>query len=91
MLKYFDFSWYDAYTQSGKLSILVAIRQTHFHPAVPPEIRNLADLKRKDAIALAAYYMLLIRSTKQNTYPEYVAANHKLLQELRKEYNLNNE
>jgi hypothetical protein len=91
MLKYFDFAWYNAYVQNGKLSILDAIKQTHFHPAAPPQIRNLADLKRDDAIALAAYYMLILRSTKQNTYPEYVAASHTLLQELRKEYNLSNE
>jgi len=91
VLKYFDFTWYDAYTKNGKVSITDAIKQTSFHPATPAQIRNMADLKSGDAIALAAYYMLILRSTKQAIYPAYVAANHTLLQQLRKEYNLKNE
>jgi hypothetical protein len=91
ILKHYDFIWEDAYTQHGKLSIMQALRQINFQAAVLSQIRNLNDLKRDEADALIAYYILIIRSTKQIHYAPYVIANHQLLQTLRKEYNFNNE
>jgi hypothetical protein len=86
MLKHYDFEWEDAYTQNGKLSITQALSQANFHAAKPPQIRNLNDFKRDEAYALADYYLLIIRSSRQLHYAPYVEANHELLQALRKEY-----
>ncbi len=91
ILKHYDFEWEDAYTQNGKLSILQAMQQTKFHPAIPPVIIDLDDFNRKEANALVAYYLLLTRSTKQVHYRPYIEANHQLLQALRKKYNFSNE
>jgi hypothetical protein len=91
LMKYYDFKFQDAYTHNGKLSIIEAISQTNFQSPIKPQIRNLADFKRDDAESLAAYYLLIIRATKQVFYDPYVKANQQLLQELRKEYNFNNE
>jgi len=91
ILKHYDFNWQDEFTKNGKLSILQAIAQTNFHQSKPPIIRNPADLKRDDADALAAYYLLITRATRQVFYAPYVEANHQLLQALRKEYHFDQE
>src|SRR3569833_1173865 len=72
LLKYFDFTWWDDYSQNGKLTILKALAQTNFRPKIPPHVRNAGDLKREDADALVSYYMLIVRSTTQLHYPPYV-------------------
>jgi hypothetical protein len=86
ILKHYDFEWEDAYTQNGKLSIMEALKQTNFRAAALPQILDVEDFKRKEAASLVAYYLLIIRSTKQVHYAPYIAANHQLLQALRKEY-----
>jgi hypothetical protein len=86
MLKHYDFEWEDAYTQDGKLSITQALYQTNFQSPTPPQIRNLNDFKRDEAYALADYYLLIIRSTRQMHYQPYIVANHQLLEALRNEY-----
>jgi hypothetical protein len=91
LMKHYDFKFEDDFTHNGKLSTLEAIEQTNFHPLRQPEIRNIDSFKRGDAEALGAYYLLIIRATRQIFYAPYVAANHRLLQALRKEYNISNE
>ena len=91
LLKHYDFKWGDDYMQNGKLSILEALKQTNFHPKTSPQIRDMDDFKRDEANALVAYYLLIVRSTKQVYYSPYVEANHQLLQALRKEYHFVNE
>ncbi|MDB5135592.1 MAG: hypothetical protein JWP37_2195 [Mucilaginibacter sp.] len=91
LLKHYDFKFQDDFTQNGKLSILQAIKQINYHSVASYRIRNSSDFKRDDAEALAAYYLLIIRATKQVFYTPYVDANHKLLQTLRKEYNFTND
>ena len=91
LLRHYDFKFQDEFTQNGRLSILQAIAQTNFRPSKQLQIRNVADFNRDDAEALASYYLLIIRATKQVYYTPYVEANHNLLQALRKEYNFNNE
>jgi hypothetical protein len=91
MLKHYDFEWEDDYTQNGKLSITQALYQTNFRAAKPPQIRDLNDFKRDEAYALADYYLLIIRSTRQMHYEPYIVANHQLLGALRKEYHFGNE
>jgi hypothetical protein len=91
LLKHYDFEWEDAYTHNGKLSIMDALRQTNFHTVTLPRIIDIEDFKKTEANSLVAYYLLIIRSTKQVHYAPYIAANHQLLQALRKEYHFGNE
>src|SRR5689334_9970036 len=86
VLKHYDFKWMDDYTQNGKLSVLEALRQENYHANVKPILRNAADFKRSDAEALIAYYVLIVRATRQLHYTAYIEKNHELLEALRHEY-----
>ncbi|HEY2583994.1 MAG TPA: hypothetical protein VGI43_19450 [Mucilaginibacter sp.] len=91
LLKHYDFGWEDEYTQNGKLSTLNALSQISFHPKITPQIRDISDFKRDEADALIAYYLVILRSTKQLHYNTYVKANHQLLQALRVAYHIEND
>jgi hypothetical protein len=91
MLKHYDFKWQDEYTHNGKLSIIEALAQTNFHAKAAPFLKHPEDFNREDAEGLAAYYLLITRASRQIFYQPYIEANHQLLQQLRKEYNFNNE
>ena len=90
-MKHFDFKWYDAFTQHGKLNITQQLAQTNYHSPIPPRIKDLKDFNREEADGVAGYYLLILRATIQITYDNYIKANHQVLQELRKEYNFKNE
>jgi hypothetical protein len=91
LLKHYDFEWEDDYMRNGELSIAQALKQTNFHPKTPPQLRALNSFNREEADALVAYFLLIIRLTKQLHYSPYIEANHKLLQALRKEYHFEKE
>ena len=90
-LKHYDFKWMDAYTKNGKLSILEEIKQADYHSPVRPVIKNIQDFKREDAEGLAAYYLVILRATRQIHYQAYIEKNHELLDALRSEYGFRNE
>jgi hypothetical protein len=46
----------------------------------------MQDFKRQDAEGLIAYYMLVLRATRQIHYQNYIDKNHELLEALRAEY-----
>ncbi len=85
-LKHYDFKWQDSFTQNGRLSILEALAQTNFHSTIRLSLKNPADFKRQDADALTAYYLTILRATRQIAYKVYIDTNHRLLETLRKEY-----
>jgi len=86
MLRHFDFKWQDEYTQNGRLSILEALMQKDFHSKQMPALKNIADIKRSDAEGLTAYYMLILRGTRQIHYKNFLENSHELLETLRDEY-----
>jgi hypothetical protein len=90
-LKYYDFKWMDAYTQNGKLSILQALGQVDFHTSFKPFIKNIREFKREDAEGVVAYYLLVLRATRQIHYQAYIEKNHELLEALRNEYGFKND
>jgi len=91
VLKHYDFKWMDTYTQNGKLSILQALQQIDFHSSIKPVIKNIQDFKRQDAEGIVAYYLLIIRATRQIHYQAYTEKNHELLEALRQEYHFGKE
>jgi len=90
-MKHFDFKWHDAFTQHGKLNINQQLAQTNYHSPVAPRLKDLDNFNREEADGVAGYYLLILRATIQLTYDQYTAANHELLQELRKEYHFEHE
>lgn len=87
--KYYDFDWEDELTQRGKISGIDAIEKSPAFSGIRPHsIRNLKDFDRGDAEALATHVMLISRITKLLFYQSYIKANHEVLQELRKAYDL---
>ena len=89
-LKHYDFKWMDDYTQDGTLSILQALQQQNYHSGVKPIIKNMQDFKRQDAEGVVAYYLLVLRATRQIHYQAYIDKNHELLDALRSQYGFKN-
>jgi len=86
-LKHYDFSWYKALTQDGKLTLLNALTQNIQVPFAG-KIINLDQFSRQEAENIASYYLLMLRGTRQTQYMPYADINHQLLETLRKEYHL---
>jgi hypothetical protein len=86
-IKYYDFNWYEEFTQKGQITLIDALnknRQTQFIA----KIMNVADFNRKEAENTASYYLLMLRGTRQTHYSPYIILNHQLLEILRKNYHL---
>jgi hypothetical protein len=90
-IKHFDFKWMDAYTQNAKLSVVQALLQVGYHSPVKPVIINLKDFSRGGAEGIAALYLIILRSTSQIHYQNYIETSHELLEVLRKEYGFRSE
>jgi hypothetical protein len=86
-LKYYDFDWYEAYTQNGKIPLMQALNQ-NTQPSFTGKIVNADQFSRQEAESMASYYLLMMRGTRQNYYTHYITINHQLLEILRKEYHL---
>ena len=86
-LRHYDFSWYKAFTQDGKFTLLEALNQDG-QVQFPGKIIDLEKFNRKEAENIASYYLLMLRGTRQTQYLPYVSINHQLLEILRKEYHL---
>ena len=46
----------------------------------------MQEFKRQDAEGLVAYYLVILRATRQIHYQAYVEKSHELLEALRNEY-----
>jgi len=86
-LKYYDFDWYKALTQNGKLEFAQALFQNS-EVSVKGKIPNVEKFDRKEAENIASYYLLMLHSTRMSQYAKYITTNHTLLEILRKEYHL---
>lgn len=91
LLKHYDFTFHNEWTQNGRLSNLQAIKQNDYHSKEPHRIRNADAFKRDDAEALTSYYLLIARATKQLYYDPYIEDSHQVLQALRREYRFEKE
>ena len=86
-LKYFDFTWYEQFTQHGKLKLLDALISDIQMPFTG-KLVNIEKFNRQEAENIASYYMLMLRSTRQQYYDKYAIVNHQVLDILRNEYHL---
>src|SRR5436190_8227190 len=86
-LKHYDFNWYKAFTQDGKITLLNALAQNIQVPFTG-KIVNSDQFNRQEAENISSYYLLMLRGTRQTQYIPYADINHQLLETLRKEYHL---
>ena len=86
-LKHYDFTWYEAVTRHGTLPLLNALTQSAALSATG-KLVNAGNFNRQEAASIASYYLLMLRSTRQQFYNSYFLSNHQLLETLRKEYHL---
>src|SRR6186713_435160 len=86
-IRHYDFSWYKAFTQDGKFTLLEALNQER-QLQLAGKIIDVDKFNRKEAENIASYYLLMLRGTRQTQYLPYVSINHQLLQILRKEFHL---
>ena len=86
-LKYYDFDWYQALIDDGRIPLLQALNQNKM-PPFAGKIVNADKFSKTEAIAMASYYLLMMRGTRQIYYTPYITTNHELLEILRKEYHL---
>ena len=86
-IKHYDFNWYKALTQDGKLTLLNALTQEMQIPFTG-KIINPDQFNRREAENIVSYYLLMLRGTRQTQYMPYIEINHQLLETLRKEYHL---
>ncbi|HMJ46949.1 MAG TPA: hypothetical protein VK498_06440 [Ferruginibacter sp.] len=86
-LRFYDFTWYEDFTNHGKLELYEALVQKTT-AAVQGKIPNLDKFDRKEAENITNYYLLMLRATRMSQYTGYARINHELLEVLRKEYHL---
>ena len=86
-IKHYDFTWYENFTQKGKLTLIEALNNK-VQVTVPGKLLNAGSFSRLEAGNIASYYLLMLRGTRQALYIPYVKANHELLEILRKEFHL---
>ena len=93
MLKHYDFGWL---TQLRNLNDSSAIHELlynydkfNFH--LKGKIMNLATLDRNEACNMILFYKQMIVSTRTLQLKDYISTNHKILEELRRNYKLTNE
>ena len=84
-IRHYDFSWYKAFTQDGKFTLLEALYQNK-QVQFAGKIIDPGKFSRQEAENIASYYLLMLRGTRQTQYLPYVSINHHLLQILRNEY-----
>jgi len=87
VLKYYDFRWNDELSKNSSQSLLDALEKQP-SPKHKPTILHIKDFNRQEAENLVSYYRLALRSTKTLQIKNYVEINHKLLETLRKEYQI---
>lgn len=87
--KHYDFDWENELTQNGTRTGLAGVlEEPNFRGSIAPQIRNIEEFEAEDARALATHFMLLMEVTVLLDYQPYIEANHKLLEVLRKQYDI---
>jgi len=87
VLKHLDFEWYESLTKQGTVPLVEALKQSQLLKE-KGRLVNVDKFNRQESESIAAYYLLLLRSTRQIQYREYAESNQRVLALLRKEFNI---
>ena len=90
MLRYYDFKWVDQLRkEAGDGNIFDIINQyRQGNSTIKSEIPNLSSFDRSEASNMIMFYKQMVVSTRTLQLNDYIVTNHKILDELRNEYNL---
>ena len=90
-LKHYDFNWMNELRKMDEngynMDLINKYRKADTN--INASILNLPSFDRGETINMIAFYKQMLVSTRTLTMKDYIATNHKLLQELRQNYKLN--
>ena len=90
-LKHYDFNWMNELRKQDEsaynMDLIAMYRKDTIN--VKADILNLASFDRGEAINMIRFYKQMLVSTRTLAMKDYMTANNRLLQELRKEYKIN--
>ena len=90
-LKHYDFNWMNQLRKRNEtaynMDLIAEYRKDSI--MIKAEILNLASFDRGETINMIQFYKQMLVSTRTLAMKDYMTANNRLLQELRKEYKFN--
>lgn len=90
MLKYYDFEWLNRLRNINDTSaiheLLYNYEKFNFH--IAGKILNIPSLDRNEACNMVLFYKQMVVSTRTLQLTDYIVTNHKILEELRKNYSI---
>jgi len=86
-IKFYDFRWNEDLTKNGSINLLDALIKQPA-PKRKAIIVNIKEFNRLEAENIASYYRLALKATKIIQLKSYIEVNHKLLETLRSEYQI---
>jgi hypothetical protein len=95
ILKHFDFNWINQLRKTDPnpdatiLNIINRYRQSN--KAIEGQILNLSSFDKSEAVNMIIFYKQMLVSTRTLQLKDYILTNHKLLEELRENYKLEDE
>lgn len=95
ILKHFDFNWINQLRKDNPNSdsIILGIinRYRQGKKTIEAQILNLSSFDKSEAVNMILFYKQMLVSTRTLQLKDYVITNHKILEELRHNYKLNDE
>lgn len=92
MIKYYDWIWIDNLRKQDSTPIILDVLNNYRkgNRIIESKILNLQTFNRIEASNIILFYKQMLVSTRTLQLNNYIITNHKILQELRKNYKLDN-
>ena len=89
-LKYYDFNWMNELRKWDENATAISLidRYRKSDTTIKAGILNVSSFDRGEASNMISFYKQMLVSTRTLQMNDYIITNHKLLQELRQNYNL---
>ena len=90
VLKHYDFNWMNELRKLDETAYNMYLIAHYRKSNIPikANILNLPSFDRGEVVNMILFYKTMLVSTRTLSMKDYITANHKLLEELRKEYKL---
>ena len=90
MLKYFDWSWIDNLRKQDTTAVILDVLNSYrkSNRFIESKILNLPTFDRIEASNMILFYKQMMVSTRTLQMNSYIQTNHKILEELRRNYKL---
>ena len=93
MLKHFDWSWIDNLRKQDTTATILDVLNNYRQSSriIESKILNLPEFDRVEASNMILFYKQMMVSTRTLQMNNYIETNHKILEDLRKNYKLDND